>query len=73
MASWPRLAHLDEEAAIVELARDHVHVAAAQEDPEALRAAARNPYGVLQACSAILAHITRAQQRSSRALTADAR
>lgn len=43
-------AHLHKEAAVIELARHHVHVAAAQEDAEALGPAPRHLHCVLEAC-----------------------
>jgi len=43
-------ARLDDQAAVVELARDHVHVARAQQHAERLRAPARHAHGVLHAC-----------------------
>ena len=44
-------ADLDKKAAVIELARDHVHMAVAKKNAEALRAAPRHLHRVLQACT----------------------
>ena len=45
-------AYLDEQAAVIELARHYVHIVVSQEHPEALGAPPRHLHGVLHACSA---------------------
>ena len=45
-------ADLDEQAAVIELARHYIHIVVPQEDPEALGAPPRHLHSVLHACSA---------------------
>ena len=45
-------AYLNEQAAVIELARHHIHIVVPQEHPEALGAPPRHLHGVLHACRA---------------------
>ena len=59
-------ADLDEQAAVIELARHNIYIVVPQEDPEALGAPPRHLHSVLHACSAARAEASACSSKHPR-------